>query len=174
MNNSDKNYADYSIAGISQRLPLRKAIFDTFKKSLNQELPIKGGWGYSVEDAIVIDKNDEVVKNKTFFDGVGLEYIIVEKRIYLEQIVLRRKEDSLAGIRWNLERQSTLHIGDKTYDHLIFTGYSLPVSDFDRLRADFIENEGNPNFNKLKNILEFESKKIPFRCEFYFDITSFY
>lgn len=100
---------------MGRRLSLRKAIFDVFKLSLNQELPTKGDWGYSMENAIIIDKNDVVVKLKTFFDGVGcLEYIIVEKRIYLEQIALRKK-------------------GNRTYDHLIFTGYSLPIDDYGRV-----------------------------------------
>jgi hypothetical protein len=26
-------------------------------KSLGRELPIRGGWGYGIEDAIIIDKN---------------------------------------------------------------------------------------------------------------------
>ena len=49
-------------------------------KSLGGELPIHGGWGYSREDAVVVDKDDPVVSKGIPFDGVGIEYIFVEKR----------------------------------------------------------------------------------------------
>jgi hypothetical protein len=42
------------------------------------EMPIKGGWGYTKEDAIIIDKNDPVVPKELPFDGIGLEYEIVK------------------------------------------------------------------------------------------------
>ena len=42
------------------------------------ELSIKGGWGYTKEDAVIIDKNDPVVEPGTLFNGVALEYIFIE------------------------------------------------------------------------------------------------
>jgi hypothetical protein len=57
----------------------RKILADDFK-SLGGELPIHGGWGYTKTDACIIDKNDPSVDPDFPFDGVGLEYIFVEKR----------------------------------------------------------------------------------------------
>jgi len=38
----------------------RQIIFEDFK-SIKGELPIKGGWGYTQDEAIIIDKNDPIV-----------------------------------------------------------------------------------------------------------------
>jgi len=56
----------------------RQIIFEDFKI----DLPISGGWGYDIENACVIDKNDSTVIKGIPFDGVGVEYVFVEKRIY--------------------------------------------------------------------------------------------
>jgi hypothetical protein len=70
-------------------------------KSLG-EIPIRGGWGYTFDDAVIIDKNDPVVPKGIPFDGVELEYIFVEKRIYEELIIFRPKNEGYSGIGWNL------------------------------------------------------------------------
>ena len=59
-------------------------------KSLGGELPIHGGWGYSLEDAAVIDKNDPTVPSGMPFDGVEIEYVFVEKRIYEELLTVQQ------------------------------------------------------------------------------------
>ena len=53
------------------------------------EIPIRGGWGYTIDDPVIIDKNDPIVLRGMPFDGVGLEYVFVEKRIYEELIIFR-------------------------------------------------------------------------------------
>jgi hypothetical protein len=104
---------------IETDLPLRQVIFEDFK-SLPSELPIHGGWGYSMEDAIVIDKNDPVVKPGLPFDGVAIEYIIVEKRIFEELIVFQPQGVKFKNIRWRLKEQRLEKNSPLTYDHLIF------------------------------------------------------
>ena len=58
-----------------------------------EEMPIKGGWGYTKEEAIIIDKNDPVVPKELPFDGIGLEYDILERRIDLEFTLLQDEKD---------------------------------------------------------------------------------
>ena len=61
----------------SQETP-RQIISEDYK-SLNGELPLGGGWGYTKDDAVIIDKNDPVVPEGLPFDGVGIEYILLKK-----------------------------------------------------------------------------------------------
>ena len=79
---------DFQLFDISKKHSLRE-LFAKHFKSLGGELPIKGGWGYSKEDAIIIDSNDEVVEKGIPFDGIGLEHIIVKKRLLEELIIIR-------------------------------------------------------------------------------------
>ena len=86
---------------IRSRETPRQIIFEDYK-SLDGELPIAGGWGYTQADAAIIDKNDPVVIEGLPFDGVGIEYIFVEKRIYEELIIFKLLGEPYAGIRWHL------------------------------------------------------------------------
>jgi hypothetical protein len=84
---------------ISSKETPRQIIFED-DKSLNGELPISGGWGYTKDGAVIIDKNDPVVPEGLPFDGVGIEHIFVEKRIYEELIIFKRLGEAYAGIEW--------------------------------------------------------------------------
>jgi len=149
----------------------RQIILEDFKI----DLPISGYWGYSLESACVIDKNDPTVSKVMPFDGIGIEYIFVEKRIYEEMIIFRGDHEKYAGIRWDRQAQELLVQDDKTYDKLTFNiiGFSDQVWDELTSRFEEIQKSG-----KLELIAELdayrESKALKFTREFYFDISSFY
>lgn len=159
---------------ISYHESLREVIATDFK-SLGEELPIKGGWGYSIDDAIIIDKNDPVVDPVLLFDGVGLEYIIVEKRLYEELIIFKKEGEKYRNIKWNLLRKNTIHRDGKVYDHLIFNVTCV----LDKGDLDFVErclNNGKfPDQMDSRELEElFGEEYFEGETEYYFDITSFY
>ena len=43
------------------------------KNSIDLDLPISGGWGYSIEDCVIIDKTDLTVDQSLPFDGTKVE-----------------------------------------------------------------------------------------------------
>lgn len=161
------------IEPINIKVPLRNLIFDHFK-SLSRELPIKGGWGYTKEDAIIIDKNDHTVDSKVPFDGVGLEYIIAEKRIYEELIIQRPEDDRFSGIRWNLLSQDCIHEGDRIYDNLVFKVTAHREKDFEELKNIWESNLTNPKFETEEHLKKHEELLCHYESEYWFDITSFY
>ena len=71
--------------------------------------------GLLQEDACIIDKNDPLVDPSVPFDGVGLEYVFVEKRIYEEMIIFRPNEEKFSGIEWNLQQQRVFHEGGRAF-----------------------------------------------------------
>jgi hypothetical protein len=77
---------------------LKEILNDTFEI----DLPIAGGYGNSVEDAIIIEC-------ETSKDGIAMEYKIVN---YL--MLLLDKSG-------NLERQELVHEEDKQYDKIIMS-----------------------------------------------------
>ena len=56
------------------------------------KLPISGGWGYGQPTACFIDKDDPCVDPNMPFDGVAIEHVFAERRLYEEQIVFRPKD----------------------------------------------------------------------------------
>ena len=149
----------------------RQIIFEDFKL----DLPITGGWGYDFESSCVIDKNDSTVNKIIPFNGVSVEYVFVEKRIYEEMIIFRKADEKYAGIRWDLISQELLFEDDKPYDKLIFNvvGFTDEVWDELTNRFEAIQKSG-----KLELLSELdayrESKAYKFNREYYFDISSFY
>ena len=121
--------------------PPRLVLAEHFK-SLGGELPIAGGWGYSQAEACIIDKNDPLVDLLLPFDGVALEYVFVEKRIYEEMIISRQEGEKFSGIKWNLVEQNIFHEGDKVFDKLIFEINAFPEYDWEELKTEFEGRHG--------------------------------
>lgn len=153
---------------------LREVLLKDFK-SIGKELPIKGGWGYSKEDAIIIDKNDPAAVNWQPFNGVAMEYLIAEKRVFEELIIFRKKDDQFRQIRRVWNRQE-LHWGEggKKYDVIKYHINAFHDVDFNAIDAEVQERimkEENFDFVKFfesKNDLRYE-----YEAEFWFEISSF-
>jgi hypothetical protein len=89
--------------------------------SIIKELPIRGGWGYSKEDACVIDKNDPLLANSSRpFNGYAIENVFVKLRTDEELLEASHFIDSY--ILLNIERKSQSLIIDngRKFDRLTF------------------------------------------------------
>lgn len=149
----------------------RQIILEDFKI----DLPIMGGWGYDFESACVINKDDPGVLKTIPFNGVSIEYVFVEKRIYEEMIIFRRDDEKYSGIRWDLLNQMMLFEGNKPYDKLTFSVVGFTDEVWDELTSRFEYLEKNGKLDQLPELNAYrESKAYRFTREFYFDISSFY
>ncbi|CAB4904763.1 unannotated protein [freshwater metagenome] len=149
----------------------RQIIFEDFKL----DLPITGGWGYDFESACVIDKNDPIVSKVIPFNGVSIEYVFVEKRIYEEMVIFRQVNEKYSGIRWELKTQELLFKDDKPYDKLIFNVMGFTDEVWDELTSRFEEIQKSGKLELISELDAYrESKALRLVREFYFDITSFY
>jgi len=160
---------------VSTVKPPKKVLAEHFE-SLAAELPINGGWGYTKDDACIIDKNDPVVDPSLPFDGVAVEYVFVEKRIYEEMIIFRPAGEQFAGIKWNLQEQHLIEKDGRYFDKLIYEITAFPDNDWEELKAEFEGPQGynNPEFDEEAHERKRQEKMLRFNREFWFDITSFY
>jgi hypothetical protein len=158
-------------SNLQTKEPPRQIIFEDFKI----DLPIKGGWGYDFDGACIIDKNDSTVIKGMPFDGVGIEYVFVEKRIYEEMIIFREAHEKYSGIKWDLDKQELLFMNDKPYDKLVFNVVGFTNAVWDEITSRFAEIEKAGKFELIVELDAYrESKALRFTREFYFDISSFY
>lgn len=149
----------------------RQIIFEDFKL----DLPITGGWGYDFDTACVIDKNDSTVNPNMPFDGIAIEYVFVEKRIYEEMIIFRQSHEKFSGIRWEFEKQELLSRDEKRYDKLVFDVIGFSDAIWDELTSRFEAIQKSGELEKMAELDVYrETKAYRFKREFYFDITSFY
>ena len=154
----------------------RQIITEHFKLPL----PISGGWGYTKDDVVIIvkPKIDPIVNKSMPFDGIGIEYVFVEKRIYEELIIFRPEGERFSDISWKLLRQELIEreSDDRVYDKLTFEITALPNNDFEELKAEGKGPEGfkNPSFDIEAHEKKREERTLRYVREYWFDITSFY
>lgn len=149
----------------------RQIIFEDFKI----DLPIRGGWGYGFDTACVIDKNDPSLNPAMPFNGVSVEHVFVEKRIYEEMIIFREQNEKFSGIRWNLIKQEVQTHESKPYDVLSFDVVGFSDDVWDELVARFEEIQKS---GKMELLPELDAQRAAqahhFQKDFYFEISSFY
>ena len=140
-----------------------------------ESLPISGGWGHTMEECVIINKNDPSVNQQTF-NGLEIEYAFVEQRIYAELISGRPLEERFRDIRWDQKEQNLLTKDGRTYDHLYYSISCLNVKDWHYLNKSFLANnefKDNQDGHR-KHLKEKEDLTIFFETNYWFEITSFF
>ena len=140
------------------------------------ELPIQGGWGYTQEDSIIIDKYDPVVDRSVPFNGIRLEKIIAELRISEELVFSRPLGHCLMEIKWSMTTQRLHCSGDKSYDRLTFEISAFHATDWIELKSEYEGpyGYGTPGFDVHTHEQKREERRVRFTRDFWYDITSFF
>ena len=165
----------HTIKPIETNRSPREILADHFE-SLGDELPIRGGWGYTKPDACIIDKNDPAVDTALPFDWIGIQNVFVEKRIYEEMIISRPEGEMFSGIKWDLQEQHLIEEGGQYYDRLIFEITGFKKDDWEHLKGEWEGPAGidHPDFDILSHEKKREDLQVSITREFWFDITNFH
>ncbi len=141
-------------------------------KSLGGELPICGGWGYSMQDACILS-NENPDADGIPFDWLGWQDVFIEKRLHEELIIQRPVGDSFSGIQWRHQSQRLVHQGGRAFDHITVEVQAMPERVWEELKAEFEGAGGieNPNFDFDKHLAKRQQSTITLIREYWFDIT---
>ena len=164
---------------MNQRIPYRvPSSFDARERLLTiyeVDLPIEGGWGYDIEDAVVINKLHPSVNQEMPFHGVGIEKTFIRHRLFIELIQMRSRDDDFSGIESAIKIQRVIQQNGKSYDHLECEATALRTADWLLMKEIWEGSNGykSPDFDQAKHLQLHKSKLVHFDCEYWFDITSF-
>lgn len=123
-------------------------------------LPVRGGWGYDLETACIIEPPDDP---EIPFDGVDVEYTFAAHRIYEELMFMRPiDDDGYEDISFELLRQVLVQEGGRYYDVLTFQVAARPEEWPDPVRP------ANDAGKRRRAPLHTGER------EFWFDITRFF
>ena len=141
---------------------------DVLKEDYKTELPIEGGWGYSLENPI------RFVKQEIPFPFVELEYQIVQWLLFEELIIFRARNDLHSGIEKKLKNQKLFTHNGKYFDMLEFSVTCWHDFYWDKLKAEW--EEAQQQRNLIEPFLsdherKRQESKLKFERIFYFDIT---
>lgn len=139
------------------------------------ELPIRGGWGYSKGDAVIIDRHHPAAKNP--FNGVGIEHQFVNFRMWLELITVRADGDRHSQCKYEMLKQHLIPgENGKFYDVLHCNITALPDASFEELKSEWEGPNGikSPYFDKDAHERKRDALTVRYSREYWFEISSFY
>lgn len=161
----------------SPRQILEEDYYSKIENSLyGGSIPISGGWGYTQETSVIIDKYDPVVNQSMPFSGVEIEYSFIEQRIYEELIIFKPPKYKFHGIRWKQLDQKLLNIDQRLYDYHRYFVVGHLGEDWNYLKNIYMENNGfKDDPDGLENhLIEKNELAYCYHTDYWFDITSFY
>lgn len=161
----------HSIQPISIDLPLKEILAEHFPKDC-ADLPISGGWGYTMAQAIVFEQREKAPPWER--DFVGLEYHIAQKIIYEELIIFRPKEARFSGIDLKLNTQGMTIANERKFDCLNFAVTCWSDVHWDFLKSEWERNDfgRRTGFDIEGHTAKRAAAKIEFERQFWFDITN--
>lgn len=140
-------------------------------------LPIRGGWGYSKEDAVVIDKSHPAAANFQPFNGVEIEHLFIQLRLWEELIGIRPPGQQHLGCKFKLIKQSLVG-GDhgKMYDVIECDITALPDHVWEALKAEWEgpQGFGSQDFDEESHLRRREAATVQYVGEYWFEISSFF
>ena len=140
-------------------------------------LPIRGGWGYSKEDAVIIDRSHPAAANFQPFNGVEVEHVFIQLRLWEELIGTRPEGQQHSGCKFKLIKQSLVGgENGKKYDVMLCDITALPDHVFEALKAEWEGPDGfrSPNFDMKEHESRREAATVHYVGEYWFEISSFF
>lgn len=151
-------------------------VFLARKYKSQPALPIRGGWGYSKDDAVVIDKTHPAAANFQPFNGVEVEHLFIQLRLWEELIGIRKPGQQHLGCKFRLITQSLVG-GDngKMYDRMECDITALPDHVWEALKAEWEGSHGfgTPDFDEADHMRRREAATVHYVGEYWFEISSF-
>ena len=140
-----------------------------------EPLPIRGGWGYTREDACTIDRNDPLVDPAQPFDGIAIERAFVEARIHEEMVILPPEGERFEEIQWQLLEQRLVTHDWRRFDMLRYEITAFPENDWKVLMAEPGKAADNgQGFDNGAYGEMLQDKMVRFTREFWFDIECWF
>ena len=156
--------------------PPRQILREHFPNTAN-ELLIKGGWGYEIEDATVVLEFDPEINPNHRFSGVSIENVFIQKRIWEELTFARPEGERYCGIRESKVRQSLqVDLAGRHYDYILVDVTAFREQDWEELKADWEAHDGYKNDpeGRIQHEAWHNSRQIKFQEEFWFNINNFF
>lgn len=135
----------------------------------SHDWPVSGGWGYTREDACVIELDSEE-------EGVAFEHTFMQYRAYEELIVFRPSYSRYSGIDVKMEFQALIKDGDRHYDKVTYHVTAFRDADWEFLKKDWEEHDSyKDDPDGLRRHLDMKKRlAVHYTTWGWFDITRFF
>ena len=153
----------------------RDVLRQHFPRTAKQCL-FRGGWGYSIDDAVEVLEFDPEINPDEKFDGVSLEYAFIDKRIREELIFSRPEGERFEEFDYTTVEQQLMDINGVLHDYILVEVTAYPEQEWNELKADWEKHDcyKDDPVGRERNLARKEACKITYQAEYYFNISDFF
>jgi len=122
-----------------EKISAEDGISKIIKSAFDMDLDISGGWGYSHNDAIVINEVDDNIAQ--------LQHTLCSIRTHLELNLTREAQDRYAGINLNEVSRENIDMGGKHYEKITYKIDAMLESEYAKFIDEYKQGYGKDGFD---------------------------
>ena len=122
-----------------EKISAEDGISKIIKSAFDMDLDISGGWGYSRNDAIVINEVDDNIAQ--------LQHTLCSIRTHLELNLTREAQDRYAGINLNEVSRENIDIDGNHYEKVTYKIDAMLESEYAKFINEYKQGYGNDGFD---------------------------
>ena len=147
-----------------KHITTKEPIADVIQSVFDITLPVEGGWGYSLDDALkLLSPLPAPVEQ--------VEDTLASMRAHLEMYVLLPKEKRYGGITLNVSAREEHKKNTKHYHIVTYTLTAMRESDYSKFIKAYKEGYEKEDFDISAHFEARKRASISRQSTFYFDVT---
>ncbi len=147
-----------------QKIPCNEDIKLLVKSAFSVELDISGCFGYSQDEALVINQTDTPIKQ--------LEHTLASMRAILEMSMTLPKEQRYGAINVNEISRDSISVNTKTFDRVTYEITAMKESQYSAFIDEYKEGMEREDFDIQEHFKRRKKATIKREVMFWFDVTS--
>ena len=149
---------------IFQAIQANTAIKEIIKSAFDTELPLDGAWGYSQEEATIIENSD--------LSLVQTEHIVASMRAFLEMNITRPKEERYGSINLTESSREEINKDSKVYHKVHYSLTAMYEKHYHAFISEYKENYGKSDFDMSAHFKQRKEATLHREVNHWFEISS--
>ena len=136
------------------------------KTTFDADLPIAGGWGYSLENASIIKS---LPKSMTL---PQIEHMITSIRAHLEMNITQEVKNRYAGINANEKSREEVKVENTLFDKVTYNITAIKEDLYNKFIKEYKEGYGKEEFDLNNHFNRRREATVSRNIVHYFEVTS--
>jgi hypothetical protein len=136
------------------------------KTTFDADLPIAGGWGYSLENASIIKSLPESMTL------AQLEHMITSIRAHLEMNITQEEKNRYAGINANEKSREEVKVENTLFDKVTYNITAIKEDLYNKFIKEYKEGYGKEEFDLNNHFNRRKEATVSRNIVHYFEVTS--
>ncbi len=148
-----------------KKLQENNNIQELIKSTFDADLPVAGNWGYTKENATII----EAVQNSMPLSQ--LEHMVTSIRAHLEMNITQEKEHRYGGINANERAREEIRREENIYHKVTYEITAIKEDIYNTFIKEYKEGYGKENFDISKHFKERKEATLTRGVVHYFEVN---